>query len=104
MSTNLQYPSRIVLVVCNAAIALPPGEKVGIQARVRHGGIAGVQLAARDERVYGRLATVLLLDLPSPLLAQIEEDAANDGSKRYDTDDDSGSDAGLVGTTAFGSV
>lgn len=38
----LQYPPRVVLVVCNTAVALPPVDEARVQTRVVHGRVAGV--------------------------------------------------------------
>ena len=65
----LQYPPRVVLVVCNTAVTLPPVDEARVQTRVVHGRVAGVELAAVDESIYvGGIAPVVFfcLVLTSP--------------------------------------
>lgn len=48
--------------------------------------------------VHGALTAVLSLNGFTATLAEEEVDAANNGGKEHDADNDTGSDAGLVGT------
>lgn len=45
----LQYPPRVVLVICDTAVALPSVHEARVQTRVIHGRIARVQLATANE-------------------------------------------------------
>lgn len=60
----LQYPPRVILVVGDAAIALPPIHEAWVDARVVHGRCAGVQLTARNKLVdVGSVAAVVFFSL-----------------------------------------
>lgn len=61
---DLQYPPRVILIVCNTSIALPPVYKTRVETRVVHRRVARVQLAAIDKRIHiGGVATVIFFGL-----------------------------------------
>lgn len=94
----LQYPPRVVLVVGDAAVALPPVHEAWVDARVVHGRGAGVQLTARYKLVdVGSIAAVVLLSLLLASAAQEEPYASSDGEERDNAHDNTGSDACFVG-------
>lgn len=92
----LENPSRVVLVVGNAAIAHSPRER-RVEDRVVERGGAG-SLATSHEVVHALALAVLLLDLLSALVPQEEENTSNDCCHDDDTDNDACGDASLVGT------
>ena len=96
--TYLEDPPRVVLVVCDAAIAHPPLSHDGIKAGiVERGSTTAIRwLTTSNEIADSCVPLVLLLNLASLLVADDEEDAPGNCCSGNDTDNDACGDASLA--------
>lgn len=98
----LQYPPRVVLVIGDAAVALPSVHEAWVDARVVHGRCAGVQLTARNKLVdVGSIAAVVLLGLLLTPSAKEKPHASRNGEKSNNAHNNAGCDACCVGLALF---
>lgn len=99
---DLQYPPRVVLVIGDAAVALPSVHEAWVDARVVHGRCAGVQLTARNKLVdVGSIAAVVLLGLLLTPSAKEKPHASRNGEKSNNAHNNAGCDACCVGLALF---
>jgi hypothetical protein len=90
--------ARVVVVVCDAAIAHPPLRHYWVETGVGDG--PGTGSLAADEGVDGRAPVVLLFDLLISLPTHIEEHTTNGGGDEDHGDNNAARDGADVGAAA----
>jgi len=92
LMTYFEDPPRVVLIVCNTAIAQSSlSHDSRVQARIGEGGTA-----AGNEAADSRISSVLLLDFTSSAVTQKQKQASSNRPNSYDTDNDTSSDASFA--------
>ena len=99
--TYAKDPARIVLVVCDAAVAHSPMGHDGVEAGIRHGDApaAAWWLGAVDEGVDGGIAAVVFLYFGVAPPPDEEKGGTYDGGENADADDDANSNANRAAST-----
>lgn len=99
-STNPQNPTRIVLIISDAAIAHSSMGHDRIQARVSHGNAAMTagRLGTADESVDRSISAVLLFNLGVALASDVEKHSGDGSSSGENTNDNTSSNTCNIGT------